>query len=98
VYNISFPQAFGWAYSEGYVMSNPVHWSGIYKDHAKRLFKTEMIQFSLSITGGSSGSPVFNSEGFVVGMVNIALNDCDIVAGLNLKSLKAGLAEFANAE
>lgn len=94
IYSINNPRFILFGYFQGYVVSPITKYSSMYKGHMKKMWTGEIMSFSMSGSGGTSGAPIFNESGEVVGMYNAKLTDGDIGFGYNLNSLKTGLAEW----
>ena len=99
VFTISNPGIFRFAFSQGYVMSEKSNYLERVREYFKKMYKGQGFVFSLSGSGGSSGSPIWamrDGEAVVVGMYNAKFRDGDIGFGLNLDSLKLGILEWQN--
>lgn len=92
--NISFPEICGWVFAQGYVMNHKAEWIGEYKRKLEDFFKGGFFMYSISLGKGSSGSPIWNEQGHVVGMVNAMLTEGGILWGHTVTALKQALEEF----
>lgn len=102
VHAIGHPKSYAWTYSKGYVsqIRNNFEWK--YKETAH---KATVIQTQTPIDSGNSGGPLFNQEGFMVGVnsfkaqaesVNFAVSSVDVIKFM--KNIKINVEPKKNIE
>jgi Trypsin-like peptidase domain len=78
------------------VIGNPYGATGTVSTGIVSAIRTDVMQFTAPVTHGSSGSPIVNDDGDVIGIVSSGLGEANLSFAVNVQTIRFALGLAAN--